>query len=265
LFLYEHLARVLPPQGIAVLRYDRRPRDGGDVPFAVQAADARAAVDVLRSHVGNVPIGLWGVSQGGWAAPVTAAAYPADIAFIIVVSSCGVSPAAQMRYGTAEQLRRNGYGEEDLRELAHLRATVDDYHRGTGNRATAQALIDQSSQRPWFPLVHIHRELPAEPGTWKDMDFDPEPTFASVSCPVLAFYGETDEWIPIPDSIATWTRAGQAAHNHDITVVELPGCDHIPTLDQQWNLEAISPRYTDTMMTWLNERLSPPHQGHSAE
>ena len=60
IFLYEHLARVLPPQGIAVLRYDRRPRDGGDVPFEVQAADAHAAVEVLRSHAGNVPIGLWG-------------------------------------------------------------------------------------------------------------------------------------------------------------------------------------------------------------
>lgn len=64
------------------------------------------------------------------------------------------------------------------------------------------------------------------------MDFDLEPTFASLSCPVLALYGETDEWVPIQDSIAAWTRAGQAARNHDITVVEPPGCDHLPRIPQ---------------------------------
>src|SRR5262249_54771733 len=137
----------------------------------------------------------------------------------------------------------------------HLRAAVDDYHRGTGDRSTAQALIDRCSRRPWFPLVHIHRELPAQPGTWKDMDFDPEQTFARVSCPVLAFYGETDEWIPIQDSIAAWRRAGQVAGNHDITVVELPGCDHLPVRDRRWDLDAISALYADTMRSWLADRL----------
>lgn len=64
-FLYRHLARLLPPAGVAVLRYDRRPRvDGRDVPLADQAEDAAAAVTVLRRHVGPAPVGLWGFSQG---------------------------------------------------------------------------------------------------------------------------------------------------------------------------------------------------------
>ena len=55
--LFRHLAEVLPPRGIAVLRYDRR---GDDVPFEDQVADASAAVDILRarSDIDRSRIGL---------------------------------------------------------------------------------------------------------------------------------------------------------------------------------------------------------------
>ncbi|HCT79543.1 MAG TPA: alpha/beta hydrolase [Micromonosporaceae bacterium] len=251
-YLYEHLARVLPGDGIAVLRFDRRPgEDGRDVPFHTQAADARAAIEVLRQHAGEVPVGLWGISQGGWAAPVTAAAHPDDVAFLIVVSSCGVSPAVQMRYGSAEQLRRNGYSQDDLRQLAELRIAVESYLRGDGDRATAQALVDDAKLKPWFPLIYLRDELPA-PGAWEDMDFDPAAVFAGVSCPVLAFYGETDEWVPIEESVAAWQRTGNA----DLTIERLPGCDHEPVLNGQSDIEAISPEYTTIMTGWLDTRLS---------
>lgn len=39
-FLFEHLAQVLPAQGVAVLRYDRRDTQGaGDIPYLQQADD----------------------------------------------------------------------------------------------------------------------------------------------------------------------------------------------------------------------------------
>jgi uncharacterized protein len=64
-FCHLHLARVVPAAGIAVLRYDRRPHvDKADVPFDRQAGDAAAAINALRGHVGDAPIGLWGFSQG---------------------------------------------------------------------------------------------------------------------------------------------------------------------------------------------------------
>jgi hypothetical protein len=44
-FLFLHLADVLPRQGVAVLRYDRRPMpDGHDVPLEVQARDVLSAL-----------------------------------------------------------------------------------------------------------------------------------------------------------------------------------------------------------------------------
>ncbi|MFI7437667.1 hypothetical protein [Micromonospora haikouensis] len=44
------------------------------------------------------------------------------VAFLVLVSGSGVSPAVQMRYGTAEQPRRNGYGDADLAELGRAGA-----------------------------------------------------------------------------------------------------------------------------------------------
>jgi hypothetical protein len=126
-FLFEHLVDTVVPRGVAVLRFDRRPSPGGqDVPFVVQAEDAREVLATLRSEVGDVPLGLWAWSQGAWAAAL-AASRSGEVSFLVLLAACGVSPVAQMRYGTAEQLRRNGFGDtESLAELAELRTALED-------------------------------------------------------------------------------------------------------------------------------------------
>ena len=247
-FLFEHLVDTVVPRGIAVLRYDRRPSPSGeDVPFAVQADDALRALDELRAKVGEVPLGLWAWSQGAWAAALAAARSP-DVAFLVLLAACGVSPAVQMRYGTAEQLRRNGFGDEQaLTELAELRAAFEESLRDPGRVAPAQAVVDRYADRPWFELAYVPRTLdPA--AEWPDMDFDPASTLAEVRCPVLLFYGEQDEWTPIEPSIAAWQAAGKA----DLTVVRLAGADHAPTLGGRHERDAISPEYTRALTDRLD-------------
>jgi uncharacterized protein len=257
-FLFEHLARTLVPRGIAVLRFDRRPsRDDADVPFAVQADDALEGLRVLRAHVGTAPVGLWAWSQGAWAAALAASRSP-DVAFLVLLAACGVSPAEQMRYGTAEQLRQDGYGDDDtLRELAELREALEDAVREPGRRTTAQAVIDRYADRAWFPLAYVPRTLAPSTG-WPDMDFDPAPVLAGVRCPVLLFYGEEDEWTPVEPSIAAWRSAAAKAGNTDLTVIRLPGTGHAPTAGGVHDRAAISPAYTDALTEWLDSRLPGP-------
>lgn len=228
--LYEHLAGLLPPQGIAVLRFERR---GSDVPLGVQAGDAAAALRVLRRFVAG-PVGLWGWSQGGWVAAL--AAHAAD--FLVVVAAPGVSPAVQMRFGTAEQLRRNGYA--DVGELIQLRAAYEDFQRGVRERDDVQAVIDHAASRPWFPLAYVSRRL-TEP-TWPDLDFDPAPVFAAVRCPVLAFYGDQDDWTPVEPSALAW---GQTA---DVRIERLPDCGHEPIRGDG----SVSPRYANALLDFLS-------------
>lgn len=184
-----HLERLLEPRGVAVLRFDRRPASPGrDVPLADQAHDARLAMRQLRGQTG-ARVGVWGFSQGAWAAAL-AAAEDVETAFLITVSACGVSPAEQMRYGTREHVRRAGFATD---ELDRLRASYEGYLRGEIDRAVAQASVDELVNRPWFELACVPRDLP-EPGSWPDMDFQPRAVLERVRCPALGFWTTEDEY-----------------------------------------------------------------------
>jgi alpha/beta superfamily hydrolase len=66
--LFLHLTELLGARGIAVVRFNRRSAARGhDVPLAEQASDARAVMDRLRERT-QVPVGVWGFSQGAWEA-----------------------------------------------------------------------------------------------------------------------------------------------------------------------------------------------------
>jgi uncharacterized protein len=256
-FLFEHLVDTVVPRGMAVLRFDRRPSStDDDVPFTLQADDALEALRLLRAQpeVGSAPLGLWAWSQGAWAAAL-AASLSSEVSFLILLAACGVSPAVQMRYGTAEQLRRHGYGDDEaLRELTELRAALEDAVRDPGRHDAAQAVVDRYTDRPWFPLAYVPRTLdPSE--DWLDMDFDPAPILAAVRCPVLLFYGEADEWTPIEASIAAWEQAAETAENPALTVVRLAGADHAPTLGGVHERSAVSPAYTQALTEWLDVQL----------
>ncbi|MFJ6955581.1 alpha/beta hydrolase family protein, partial [Micromonospora aurantiaca (nom. illeg.)] len=118
----------------------------------------------------------------------------------------------------------------------------------------AQAAIAAAARRRWFPLAFLPNELPATPGTWTDMDYDPAPVLARLTCPVLLCYGETDAWIPIEDSLAVWRRAARDA---ELTVARLAGCDHAPTLGEGEDLDSVSPQYERVLLDWLDRRLPP--------
>jgi hypothetical protein len=83
------------------------------------------------------------------------------------------------------------------------------------------------------------------------MDFDPCPVLAHLTCPVLAFYGETDEWMPIEESEAAWLAAKRHGTLTDLTVVRLDGADHLPTQGGRPDAAAISPSYSETLTHWL--------------
>ena len=250
-FLYEHLARVAVAEGVAVLRYDRRPSlDGSDVPLHTQAADALAGLRHLHGTIGPASTGLWGFSQGAWAATFAAAAEPEIVRFLICVSWCAVSPAEQMRIGCARQLRIHGYGDADVEELTAVRLACERYLRTGEHRVATQSLLDTATTRPWFAHAYLPTTLP-DPGSWEDMDVDPLSALRVLTCPVLAFYGETDEWIPLDRSIAAWECARATGTLTDLTLVRLPTTDHLPTVGGRPEPAALSSQCSDALATWL--------------
>lgn len=247
-FLFRHLAHVLPPIGIAAGRFDRR---GYDVPFDDQVADALAFVEDLaaRPDIDGSRIGLWGFSQGAWIAPL-AASRSTRIAFLVLVASTGVSPARQMGYGAAKHARDAGYPEEGVAAIVAARQLVDDWRRGRVPIADAQRAVDELAARSWIEQAYLPRDL-ATAGPWPNMDFDPEALFATLQVPTLLFYGEDDEWQPVDESVAAWRRAAKVAKNDDVTIVRLAGTAHAPTVGGKDTIDAVSPDYERTLVSWL--------------
>lgn len=256
--LFEHLGHVLGDLGVAVVSYPRPSVPGGDdTPLTVQATDAISAVAATRAEL-DVPTGLFGFSQGAWAATL-AAAHP-SVEFLVVLGCSGVSPAAQMRYYTDELLRRHGYDDSARRELQALRLALEALLRSPdeARRRAVDTRLGAASHLPWFRHAYLPSGL-AEPLLWSDMDFDPAPTFSDVVVPVLAMWGEDEECVPRPESQHAWRSSGA-----DVTIVDLPGCGHWPargsaqpgfagrTTDPDF---PISPDFDAALTRWLAGRV----------
>ena len=91
------LADDLTRRGVAVLRVDDRGVGGstGDPTKATSAdfaTDVKAGIDFLktRKEIDPKRIGLIGHSEGGLIAPMVAAKYPDDVAFIVLLAGPGV-------------------------------------------------------------------------------------------------------------------------------------------------------------------------------
>ena len=252
--MFEHLAATLAAQGVAVLSYDRRATDDdSDTPLSVQSSDAVLAMRTLHEHL-DAPVGVFGFSQGAWAA--TQAAGHELAYFLMVVGCSGVSPAEQMRFHADEILSRHGYGDLERAKVRSLRSLLEQVLRGDGGRELLDQRLSQVRTESWFPLAYLPPRAPAPGATWPDMDFDPRPAIADVRVPALAFWGEQEDTVPRQESQQVWRDGGNA------DIVDLPDCGHWPLLGRdrpgsgQWgDDDEPSPDYTRTLSRWVADRL----------
>lgn len=228
--LYRHLTEMLPPLGIAVLTYDRRGsgRSGGSLKnsdYAMLADDAIAAVRMLKADPRIDPkrIGVWGLSQGGWLSLLAAARSP-EVRFVVSISAPVVTPDVQMMFRSENSMRINGYSDAEIHQMRAMRLAVDDYMRGTGDRAVAQALVDAAKDEPWFDLLYMGETVgDRATSRWrKEIEYDPLPTLDQVDVPALILFGANDPVVPVATSVARI----DARRAPSLTVRVIAGADH---------------------------------------
>lgn len=212
---YAHLKTDLPARGIATFVFDRRgsnnqPGDFRSATFEDLARDGIAALPQLKANaaVDAQRIGAWGISQGGWIAPL-ATTLSDDFAFSISVSGPGVTPARQMAYAAEYNLRERGFSDAIIAEALALRARIDAYFRAPAERAALQRDLDAAHAAPWFEAAYFplrpDAQLPDDVASskWRqEMDFDPRANLSRLTKPLLAIYGARDRWVPVEESIA---------------------------------------------------------------
>jgi pimeloyl-ACP methyl ester carboxylesterase len=228
--LYQHLTEMLPPLGIAVLTYDRRGsgKSGGnlkDSDYAMLADDAIAAVQMLKvdTRIDPERVGIWGLSQGGWLS-LLAAARSSDVRFVVSIAAPLVTPDVQMMFRSENAMRINGYPEVEIDQMRAMRKAVDDYMRGTGDRAAAQALVDGAKGKPWFDLLYMGKTVgDRATSRWrKEIEYDPLPTLDEVKVPALILFGANDPEVPVATSVG---RIDARPHPN-LTVQVIAGADH---------------------------------------
>ena len=96
------------------------------------------------------------------------------------------------------------------------------------------------------------------------LDYDPAPTLARVSCPVLALFGERDLQVPADTNRGVMEEIFRKSGNPDWTIKVIPGANHLyqaattgsaseyPRLPKEF-----VPAFTDTLLAWLSRQAKP--------
>jgi pimeloyl-ACP methyl ester carboxylesterase len=267
-FYADHFARA----GLAVLTFDKRGKgestgDYGAATYDVLADDAAAAVECLRRQGGVDParVGVWGLSQGAFIAPLVAARVPA-LRFIVAVSAPGTPIGESAAYQDSMRLSSGGFDAADIvRALSLDRRLVEWLRTGEG-KAELGALLAEAADTPWRRASSLPARLPSGPPIegwyWRGRMLDPAPWWRAVHVPVLAVYGASDELVPAKKSAGRVEHELHRAKNPDVTVRVFPAANHVlRTLPLvaggKWDWPRAAPGYMDLVTGWMREHVDP--------
>ena len=228
---------VLPLRGVGVFVYDKRGsgRSGGELSadFYLRADDTAAAVLAARRLAPEVRrIGVFGGSQGGWIAPLTATKTKLD--FVVVGYSLVEGVVAQDRYEVEDQLREAGYGDDVIRKSREITAATARIVRSHWTRGWKYFLAVQKkySHEPWVgaiketgftgimlrtPIAQIQVMGP-KLDKHVSFNYDPAPVVATIVPAQLWILGGSDHTTPSTRTVAILRNIQKRNRNLDLVI-----------------------------------------------
>jgi len=263
--------------GIAALIYDKRNSDRTDIPvsqrgvgtFSELADDATVAVRYLRARPEVADprrIGLWGRSEGAWIAPLAADRLE-GIAFLVLVSGGGVTPALQELYDDEIRLRARGFSNAEIARATALLKLANAYTRSQSDAdwTRFQTALAAARSEPWFTALDPSPiTLPREHPAWinPDLDYNPVPLLERLRVPVLMVLGEKDELTPVRQTARLTSAALRKARNPDYAVRQIPGADHqlwvTRATGESWLEQRPASGWLEEMIAWVSARARRP-------
>jgi dienelactone hydrolase len=230
--------------------YDRRGRgkskgNSEDIlPIQTLASDAVAGVDYLKSRADVKQIGIYGLSQGGWVAPLAVTISP-DISFLITISAPSITPNEQNDYVMANisgkyirsALVKSKVPSEIIDDIVNTH--IENYE------ATRMELKKKNNNEEEVPGFS---------------SFDPINTWQKIKIPVLAVWGSDDRLIPALKSKELIEEALKTAENKDYNLKIFPGANHSIRLSSdkekfngRWQL--MVPGSQKFIVSWTKEHV----------
>lgn len=262
------MADYLTRRGIAVLRCDDRGtgRSTGSFSGATIldfAADAANAATWLRRHRAIAPqrVGLVGHSEGGVVATLVAQRDSA-IAFLVQLAAPALG-GRDLSIAQAEALTRAaGAPAQVVTATVAMQTVVLDAAASAESVDDAKAAVRRVLGDAGVPAAQIERQATRiDPWLFHFLTFDPRPALTDLRMPLLVLAGGNDPIVPAARNLPTIREVTRA--NGDVTVVELPGLNHlfqtsITGLPAEYGAiaETFSPGALEIVGDWLVERAA---------
>jgi dienelactone hydrolase len=254
--------------GIAVLIHDKRGTGASTgswskATFADLADDAHAALRLVRARpeIDARRVGLHGMSQGGWIAPLVARQAP-DVAFIIAESAPAMTPVEHERLRVPYQMAADGFAP-DL--IAHAVSFMDQKFEvaRTGEGWDAlQGAMARGAREGWLSYVNPPPTLENLRWHWEHvLSYDPAPALEALNCPVLVLYGGLDTIVPARVHRDRMQAALERARTRDVTIKVFDKANHAflqavtGGRREGAALKGFVAGYLGTHVAWLSERL----------
>ncbi|SDM38912.1 alpha/beta hydrolase family protein [Allokutzneria albata] len=215
---YRLFAEAFARQGIVALLYDKRTvgYSQSQRDYSQLANDALTAFGVLRARpeVDPAQAGLWGLSEGGWTAPL-AASRSDDVAFLITVGANGGTPSRQQAWAVRERLVRMG---------------------------VSGSMVDAVADKGMRQIIHN--------GLFPQADYDPVPVLRRLRQPTLGIWGAKDRLTPPGESLRVF-RENVPRHTLRVFPEGEHGAHRTVTGFER--LPELVPGYAELVGSWVRE------------
>ena len=206
-------------------------------------------------------IGLFGWSNSAWTVTL-AASRSKDVGFIITQSLISVPPYEQETYRAENSLRADGFPESVVKEAGDFMRLKFEVGRTGEGWERLQGIMEKSRNERWLPYTNPPRSLERLRQTWEtQFSYDPVPAFEKITCPVLAFWGGLDRYVPVQKSIMIFEQALKKAGNKNYTTKVFSTGRHdlvegeVGSTKEASRMKRLVPGYWNTMTNWLLNRV----------
>ena len=237
--------------GAAVASFDKRGVGSStgswlEASIPDQAGDLAAFLAESRRLVPDVPVGLYGHSQGGWVVLEATEATSPD--FVITSSGPSVTPRVQEEFSTGASIDTLGL------DTAHATALLASYRELFGRLSAGDSWEEVSEwMRPradgFDSLAEAGAFIPDGPELWGYagliVDHDPAPALTALTVPLLAVLGGADNVVPVAACVDGYRRT---VRPDLLTLRVIDGGDH---RIQDPETEELRAEYLPTLISFV--------------
>ncbi|MGE5498017.1 MAG: alpha/beta hydrolase family protein [Syntrophothermus sp.] len=278
------IADHLSKNGFAVLRLDDRGAGSSTGEFS-KATDKEFNSDIItaleylkgRNEINATQIGLFGHSEGGLVAQMTASGR-SDIAFLILMSAPGIKGDSLIISQMVWMLKQMGTSSDEINKKLNMQKRIYSAVRTDKGWDEIKSELRPMFEEPYNKLSEamksklppkeeyinklVDQQLASAKTEWFKylIDNDPSVYLSQIKIPLLILFGGKDMQVPAEANEAAMKAALTKAGNTSYTIKVFPAANHLyqeavtgapqeyPSLKKEF-----VPGFLDTVSEWLNK------------